>query len=64
MKTAMFVLAIIELVFLMLIYIFHNIKIDINNTDLKYDFNSIFVIGVLVLVSIGLSVLAIISRFI
>ena len=64
MKTAMFVLAIIELVFLMLTYIFHNIRIDINNTDLKYDFNSTFVIGVLVLVSIGLSVLAIISRFI
>ena len=64
MKTAMFVLAIIEIVFIIIAFILHNIEIDLNDWTDYIDFDTHFVVFVLVSVSLALSILAIISKFI
>ena len=63
MKTAMFVLAIIELVFIFYSFILHNIMIDINDWSMFNTIQEYFVLFVMAGVSIALSVLCIIFKF-
>lgn len=62
MKTAMFVLAIIELSFIVIGACLHNVKIDVNDWKSSNTFIEFAVLSIVVWVGIALSVLAIISK--
>lgn len=64
MKTAMFVLAIIELASIFIGVCLHSVQIDLNEWDNSDTFTEIFLVSVCIWVGIALAILAIISKFI
>ena len=63
MKTAMFVLGIIELVFIFIGVCLHSVKIDISDWNDSNTFLEFSILAIVFWIGIALSILAIISKF-